>query len=409
MSKDKIQPEINIGLVGHVDHGKTTLTERLSSKWTDTHSEELKRGITIKLGYADTSFYKDKDGNYTVKEKEAGSSKKNEFVRKVSLVDAPGHESLMATMLAGATLMDGAILMVAANEKCPQPQTREHLMALQISGIKNIVIAQNKIDLVTNEKALKNYNQIKEFLKDTQFKDAPIIPISAQRGVNIDLLIQAIEEHIPSPKRDSKQDPRFLVARSFDINKPGSTPDKLVGGILGGGLIQGTLKEGQRVEIRPGRLVEEHNQMIAKPLFATIKSINSGGNKFESITPGGSMGILTDLDPSVVKSDSLTGSVVGLPDTLPPTWQEVKLNINLLERVVGSQEDIEVEPIKLNEFLMLNVNSAATVGQVVDLGKDEAVCKLKIPICADIGSRVSISRRVGTRFRLIGFGIIEKL
>ena len=168
-TKEIIQPEINIGLVGHVDHGKTTLTERLSGKWTDTHSEEVKRGITIRLGYADTIFYKCKKCKgseaFSVSEKCPSCNGKAEFLRKVSFVDAPGHESLMATMLSGLTIMDGALVLIAANEQCPQPQTREHLMALKIIGIKNIVIVQNKIDLVSEEKAVENYNQIKEFLK----------------------------------------------------------------------------------------------------------------------------------------------------------------------------------------------------------------------------------------------------
>src|SRR3989344_4250565 len=111
------QPAINIGLVGHVDHGKTTLTERLSGKWTDTHSEEMKRGITIRLGYADVVIRKcTKCEKLTVKDKcDCGGALK--FVRKVSFVEAPGHESLMATMLAGSTIMDGALLLVAANEE----------------------------------------------------------------------------------------------------------------------------------------------------------------------------------------------------------------------------------------------------------------------------------------------------
>ncbi|MBW2972058.1 GTP-binding protein, partial [Candidatus Woesearchaeota archaeon] len=170
-----VQPEVNIGLVGHVDHGKTTLTERLSGKWTDTHSEELKRGITIRLGYADTVFFKCKKcGSYGVKHK-CACGEDAEPLRKVSFVDAPGHESLMATMLAGATIMDGALLLIAANEACPQPQTREHLMALQIIGVKNLVVVQNKIDLVKEDDALKNYDQIREFLKGSDYADAPIV------------------------------------------------------------------------------------------------------------------------------------------------------------------------------------------------------------------------------------------
>ena len=167
-SSKGVQPELNLALVGHVDHGKTTLTERFSGKWTDTHSEELKKGITIRLGYADFSIYKcDKCDYYTAKEKCIKCNSETTFLRKISLVDAPGHESLMATMLSGAAIVDGAVLMVAANEKCPQPQTKEHLMALQISGIKNVIVVQNKIDLVSHEEAIKNHQQIKDFLAET--------------------------------------------------------------------------------------------------------------------------------------------------------------------------------------------------------------------------------------------------
>ncbi|MFP4568058.1 MAG: translation initiation factor IF-2 subunit gamma [Candidatus Woesearchaeota archaeon] len=413
-SKDKtpklIQPEINIGLVGHVDHGKTTLTERLSGKWTDTHSEEMKRGITIKLGYADTIFYECPSCNkYTVKEKchDCKETQTNP-IRKVSFVDAPGHESLMATMLAGTTVMDGAILLVAANEVCPQPQTREHLMALEMAGIKNVVIAQNKIDLVDNERAMKNYAQIKEFLKDTNYAEAPIIPISAQHGANIHFLIKAIQEIIPTPKKDKTKDPLFLVARSFDINKPGSQVEKITGGILGGALVQGALKVGDRLEIKPGRILEEQNQLVTKPITAKIISITSGGESVNEITPGGSIGIMTSLDPSIVKSDHLVGNIVGLPGKLPPVWTTIKLEMNLLKRVVGSQQDLDVQPIRMGEVLMLNVNSAATVGQVIDLGKNIATLRLRLPVCAEVGARVSASRKVGTRFRLIGFGIIKE-
>jgi translation initiation factor 2 subunit 3 len=403
-----LQPEINLGLVGHVDHGKTTLTEKLSGRWTDTHSEELKRGITIRLGYADVVIKKcTKCGTYAVGDKcECGE--KTELVRKISLVDAPGHESLMATMLSGATIMDGAILMVAANETCPQPQTREHMMDLEIMGLKNIIIVQNKIDLVSKERAKKNYHEIKEFIKNSPFKDAPIVPISAQHGVNIDVLIKTIEEIIPTPKRDSSVDPIMYIARSFDVNKPGAIPKNLVGGILGGTLARGEFKDGDEIELRPGRIVVENNQQVAKPLITKIIGLKTGGNSVEKVGPGGSIGVLTSLDMSIVKSDKLTGNVAGYPGKLPPIWYDLKLKTNLLDRVVGSAEDINVGTITMGEILMLNINSASTVGIVNKIGKNEIECKLKLPICADIDSRITISRRVGTRFRLIGYGLIQE-
>ncbi len=407
-SSHPIQPELNIALVGHVDHGKTTLTERLSGKWTDTHSEELKRGITIRLGYADFSIYFCEHCHYyTTKEKCIKCNGETTFQRKISLVDAPGHESLMATMLSGAAIVDGALLLVAANEKCPQPQTKEHLMALHISGIKKVIVVQNKIDLVSYEEALANYNEIREFLSSTEYKDAPIIPISARANVNVDVLLEAIQEHISTPARDSEKNPIMLVARSFDINKPGAKPDKLVGGVLGGTVKQGKFKVGDTIEISPGYMIEEKNKKVAKSLKTTIVQIYSGGQPVEEIFPGGSMALQTELDPSVVKSDSLTGSVVGIPGKIPAVHYQVNLETFLLERVVGTKEETEVKPLARAEVLMLNCNSAATVGVVVDPSKKNTICALKKPICANPGDRITISRRVGDRFRLIGYGILK--
>jgi translation initiation factor 2 subunit 3 len=403
-----VQPELNIALVGHVDHGKTTLTERLSGKWTDTHSEELKRGITIRLGYADFSIYKcDKCDFFTGKEKCIKCNSAAKLQRKISLVDAPGHESLMATMLSGAAIVNSALLMVAANERCPQPQTKEHLMALQISGIKNIIIVQNKIDLVSEEEAIKNYKQIKEFLADTDYKDAPIIPISARANVNIDMLLNAIQEHFPTPKVDAKAEPLMLVARSFDINKPGIKPADLKGGVLGGTVRTGKFKVGDKIEIKPGYMVQEKNKLKWIPITTKITAIFSGGEPVKEILPGGSMALGTELDPTIVKSDSLTGSLVGIPGKLPPVHYEISLETHLLDRIVGTKDEVEVKPLAKKEMLMLNVNSAATVGIVTDPSKKKTSCLLKKPICANPGDRITISRRIGDRFRLIGYGILK--
>ena len=397
---EKSQPEVNIGLVGHVDHGKTTLLKALSGVWADTHSEEIKRGITIKLGYADAIFYKEKEKYTTIKSKTAKP------VRKVSFLDAPGHESLMATMLSGSAIMDGALLLVAANETCPQPQTKEHLMALEIIGVKNIVIVQNKIDLVSLEEANKNYEQIKAFVKGTIAETAPIIPISAQHNVNIDALIEAIEKTIPTPARDEKKDPMFFIARSFDINKPGSEIEILHGGVLGGSLKQGSLKVNQDIEIKPGIKIEKQGKVMYEELKAKIISLRTGGLSVKEIHPGGSAGMETGLDPALVKSDSLLGNVIGLPGKLPPVWHELKLKPHLLQRVVGTKDELVVEPIKKSEQLLLNVNSSATVGLVTELKKDQFHVKLKIPVCATKDSRVTISRILGGRFRLIGYAEI---
>jgi translation initiation factor 2 subunit 3 len=391
-------PEVSIALVGHVDHGKTSLLKKLSGVWTDTHSEEMKRGITIKLGYANVSFYKDKNGYTTEKTKDA------KLVRTVSFVDAPGHETLMATMLSGAAIVDGALLLVAANEECPQPQTREHLMALDITGIKNIVIVQNKIDLVDEKQALKNYNQIKEFVKGTIAENAPIVPVSAQHGANIPELIEAIEETIKTPKRDFKKDPVFFVARSFDVNKPGIDVKDISGGVIGGAVEEGKFKIGDKIEINPGfNKGDKYIQIVTE-----IKGIMSGKDKIDEAIPGGSIALLTGLDPSVVKSDALSGNLVTLEGKSPELFHRFKLKPELLKRVIGSKEDLKVDPIKKGEILMLNVNSATTVGDVANISKNEIEATLRIPVAARFTDRITISRRIGTRWRLIGVADIVK-
>tara|TARA_Y100000310_G_scaffold321043_1_gene378143 strand:+ start:5805 stop:7064 length:1260 start_codon:yes stop_codon:yes gene_type:complete len=410
-STSKSQPEINIGLIGHVDHGKTTLTERLSGKWTDTHFEEIKRGITIKLGYANSSFYKFKNKktgktDYCTTEK-GPKGEKTSLLRKVSFIDAPGHESLMATMISGAAIMDGAVLLVAANEPCPQPQTEEHLMALEIIGCKNIVIAQNKIDLVTEEEAIENYKQIKDFVKGTIAEKAPIIPISAQQNININHLIEVIEDTIDTPKREGEKEPIMFIARSFDVNKPGTDINKLVGGVLGGALKQGILKVGDSIIILPGRSIQKEGKTEWEPIKTTIIGLQTEDIKIESAHPGGSIAVLTSLDPNYVKGDALRGNTLGLEKKLPSTWEEFSLKCTLLKRVVGEKGKTKVEAIKITEPLMLNVNSATTIGVVTKIKKNEIHVKLKLPICCTKDNRITISRTIGNRWRLIGYGTIS--
>ena len=407
-----MQSVVNIGIVGHVDHGKTTLVKSLSGVWTDRHSEEIKRGISIRLGYADIVLRKcpqcpEPDG-YTTKETCEKCGTKTEILRPISFVDSPGHETLMATMLSGAALMDGALLVIAANEQCPQPQTKEHLMALNILGIKNIVIIQNKIDIVTKEKILENYNQIKAFVKGTVAENAPIIPVSAQQNANIDLVIQAIEKYIPTPEHDLEKPPLMFVARSFDINKPGTQPEKLKGGAIGGSLNCGVLRAGDEIELRPGRKLETGGIVKWAPIGTVIVTIHAGNEDVEEAKPGGLIGIGTKLDPSLTKSDALVGQVVGLPGKLPPALNGFVMETKLLPRVVGISDESAVEPIRSNEPLMLNIGTATTIGVVTSARAADAEVKLKRPICADKGAHIAISRRVGARWRLIGSGTLKE-
>ena len=392
-----IQSDVNIGLVGHVDHGKTTLTKALSGIWTDTHSEETKRGISIRLGYADIEFRKCPDCDepmcYTTSKTCENCGSETELVRKVSFVDAPGHETLMATMLSGAAIMDGAVLVIAANEYCPQPQTKEHLMALDVIGVKDVIVVQNKIE---------SYHEIKDFVICTCAEDAPIIPVSAQQGANMDILIEAMLKRIQPPERSLDKTPLMHVARSFDINKPGSGAAKIKGGVIGGTLVQGTFKLGDTIEIRPG--ITNNNKRIT--LKSEIIGLEANGKDVEEIGPGGLIGVATKLDPSLTKADSLSGSVAGAVDTLPDVLDSFTMEAHLLDRVVGTKEERDVAPIKLKEPLMINCGTTTTIGVVTSTKKKNIEVALKLPVCASPGTRVALSRRVGARWRLIGYGII---
>jgi len=404
------QPEVNIGTVGHVDHGKTTLVQALTGVWASRHSEELKRGITIKLGYADMPIYKcptcETPKNYSTKPVCPNCASEAIFVRAISFVDAPGHEALMATMLSGAAIMDGAILVIAADEPCPQPQTREHLAAAEIIGIKNLVIVQNKIDIVDERRALKSYEEIKNFVKGTVAENAPIIPISAQRGINIDVLLNAIEEVIPTPKRDETKPPLMYIIRSFDINRPGTSIEELEGGVIGGTIAQGKFTVGDEVEIRPGISSEREGKTVYNPLISEIVSLRAGEKNIKEAYCGGLVGVGTLLDPSFSKADGLTGNIAGKTGLLPPILTELTLETHVLERAVGTKELLKVERINLDETLLLHVGAAVNLGKVTSMKNNVVKIKLSRPICAQPSTRVAISRKITARWRLIGYGII---
>lgn len=387
-----MQPEINIGMIGHVDHGKTTLTKALTGTWTDTHSEELKRGISIRLGYADATFYKikTKSGEIYSNKKETGTIISK---RTVSFVDAPGHETLMTTMLSGAALMNGAVLVIAANEDCPQARTIEHLMALKFAGIKNIVVAQNKIDLIEKEDVIKNYKKIKKFLEEFGYKNVPIIPTSANFNTNIDLLIEAIEETIKTPKYDNKKFLKMFIARSFDINKPGINIKELKGAVLGGSISQGSIKVGQTIQIYPGLKGETKTKVV---------SLLSSSGSIKEATPGGLIAVGTEIDPSIAQNDQLRGKIIAHPESLPTETSDLKISYEIFKRT-GKKED-ELFKIKINDPVVLTIGTNTNVGFVTEIDSKKMTLKLKNPEVFEKKDKIAISKNIQGQWRLVSYG-----
>jgi len=401
-----VYPDAIISTAGHVDHGKTQTTYALSGVWVMKHSEEIKKAMTIKLGYTQIGIYDCGEEYYytdgILQNGKCPNGSEPKLIRRVSLLDVPGHEVLVATMVSGAAVVDGAILVVDASQPAPQPQTVEHFAVLDIIGVRRMVVAQNKIDLVTKEKVLENYGQIKEFLKGTWAEKAKIIPISALHKVNIDALATYMAKAIPPREAELGKPARFSVLRSFNVNPPGTPPEKLRGGVLGGTLLQGVVRVGDELEIRPGLKVDKPKPGY-QPIYTKVLSIEYSGYKVEEARPGGLVGIMTGLDPALTKADALAGAVAGKPGTLPPVWTALEIETKPIPRAVEGK----IEPFKQGEVVLVAVGPATVFGVVQAVKKDVVTVALKKAVCAEQGSKAVVIRQVKNRWIVTNYGTVK--
>lgn len=335
-------------------------------------------------------------------------------MRHVSFVDCPGHDILMATMLNGAAVMDAALLLIAGNESCPQPQTSEHLAAIEIMKLKNMIILQNKIDLVKETQAKEQYEQILRFVKGTIAEGSPIVPISAQLKYNIEVICEYICKTIPVPVRDFTSPARLIVIRSFDVNKPGCEVDDLKGGVAGGSILVGVLKVGQEIEIRPGIISKDTDgKLKCQPIFSKIVSLFAEHNDLQYAAPGGLIGVGTKIDPTVCRADRMVGQVLGAVGALPDIFTEIEISYFLLRRLLGvktegDKKGAKVQKLAKNETLMVNIGSLSTGCRVLAVKADLAKIVLLQPVCTEKHEKIALSRRVDRHWRLIGWGQIRR-
>jgi len=424
------QATINIGTIGHVAHGKSTVVKAISGVQTVRFKTELERNITIKLGYANAKIYKcdntkcPRPGNYksygsgkeaSPKCERAGCGGSMILQRHVSFVDCPGHDILMATMLNGAAVMDAAMLLIAGNEPCPQPQTSEHLAAVEIMKLKHLLILQNKIDLVKEKDAANQYDEILNFIRGTVADGSPIIPISAQLKYNIDVICEYICKRIPVPVRDFSASPQLIVIRSFDVNKPGEEVDALRGGVAGGSILKGVLKIGQSIEIRPGIVTKDKSGGVrCVPIVSKIVSLYAEHNDLSFAVPGGLIGVGTKIDPTLTRADRLVGQVLGDINQLPEIFTELEISFFLLRRLLGVKTEGDkkkagkIKKLAKGEILMVNIGSTSAGARILQVKGDLAKVVLTSPVCTSEGEKLALSRRVEKHWRLIGWGKIRK-
>uniref|UniRef100_A0A8C0UPZ8 protein-synthesizing GTPase n=2 Tax=Passeriformes TaxID=9126 RepID=A0A8C0UPZ8_CYACU len=418
------QATINIGTIGHVAHGKSTVVKAISGVHTVRFKNELERNITIKLGYANAKIYKLDDPSCSRPEcyRSCGSSTPDEFptdipgtkgnfklVRHVSFVDCPGHDILMATMLNGAAVMDAALLLIGNN--CYPKGRIDALMLLW-----KIRMPQNSLVFLTRTEHLVilRLNVKLAFVLGTVAEGAPIIPISAQLKYNIEVVCEYIVKKIPVPLRDFTSEPRLIVIRSFDVNKPGCEVDDLKGGVAGGSILKGVLKVGQEIEVRPGIVSKDsEGKLMCKPIFSKIVSLFAEHNDLQYAAPGGLIGVGTKIDPTLCRADRMVGQVLGAVGALPEIFTELEISYFLLRRLLGVRTEgdkkaAKVQKLSKNEVLMVNIGSLSTGGRVSAVKADLGKIVLTNPVCTEVGEKIALSRRVEKHWRLIGWGQIRR-
>ena len=383
------QPIINVGIIGHVANGKSSIVKILTGKSTQCYSKELERGITIKLGYANVKIWKNKNLDNPECYYSSDSSvnefrcpKTNELcelVNHISLVDCPGHNMLTSTMLSGACVMDYTLLVESStNPVIPAPQTWEHLVATKLSGIDNSIVCLNKIDQdKKKENIVKKVNDFRDFLK-TFDVDKLVIPTSGVFNININVVCEFLSK-LDVKEKNLEKGPKLLGIRSFDINKPQIIEEntKLKGGTLGGSLLEGKLYENDEVKIYPGYLKQYDDYEIIKdervrikkwsycPLSAKVLSIYSEKQKLEYAVPGGLIGIQLDIDPSLLKDDRLAGNILikkGESHNLKVTSKiEIELENIFIDYKTKEEKIINIQ--EKNRY-KLNINAKESIGIV---------------------------------------------
>jgi selenocysteine-specific elongation factor len=324
---------LTVGTAGHIDHGKTALVGALTGHDTDRLAEERRRGISIELGFAELDL---------------GG-------RRLSLIDVPGHERLVRTMIAGASGIDLFLLVVAADDG-PMPQTREHLAVLRALGVGAGVIALSKVDLVDQETRLLAVAECEELVPG-----ASVVEVSSRTGEGLDSLRAALARvaaEIEPADDISAADPVLHVDRCFSLAGHGT--------VVTGTLWSGTLERGRRVVLEPGRRrarvrsIEVHDRPCELALPRQRVALNLAGLRREEVS---------------------RGDVVTVPGAA------VRATYRLdVELPAGAAEILRERRVQVH------LGTRESPARLVDLGDGSAQLRLEQPLLARRGDRLVVRR-----------------
>lgn len=406
----KGQAIFNCGTAGHVSHGKSTLVHSLTGTRTQKYAKEQEKNITIKLGYANCKFYLNRKTGMVSAYPTNVDPDTNDpltLLSTVSFVDCPGHELYMATMISGSKVMDYAMVVIAANEQIPRPQTHHHIIALDYSHIDDISFVLNKLDLVKEKDVQVIKGQLDTYLQSVGMGDRTIHPISAATGDNVQELCQylaaKVYDRIPKTIQQSMQPLRMNIVRSYNVNRPNTKLKDLVGAVVGGTIETGILTVGDQVELRPGVITMKDGQRIIQPLVAKVQNLESDHNQLDTAIPGGLIGVNLSIYSGLSNDDHLKGQVLGHVGTLPDMYDSLKGKFRLFDIRTPTETETETEA-NLIQFrpgmtVDLVVNGISNVPAEIismkvkskDSSKGSLELRLKSPVVFDMEhARVAI-------------------
>ena len=412
MSTLNNQPLINIGCLGPVSDGKSTLVERLSSIKTQRHSSEKTRNITKHQGYANMKIWSNTSADGTINyhttngiPSEFKDESNNDYVlaNHVSFVDCPGHQELIKVMLSSIALMDGAVLVIAVNDKAPseKPQLIQHLAAIKLGRLDKIIVCLNKIDLVSKDILFQRKQEIDDMLEQYGIRPYAIIPTCFNKDIGTNYLVKAMME-LFNPANFTERNsasPIFRISRSFDINKPGTNWTDLNGGVVGGCLMAGKISTGAKIEIRPGMLIGKPGKMSCKPIKTTVLSIKTDTTELDEIFPGGLIGIGTDADPVYCKANYLTGNIAGLVGTLPNVYLEISVSIEMVTLFGYSWKPAVKDNVSIQIGTHMADASVKSVGESI-------VFSFATPVCIPDNQHIIICRTIDNILRIVAEGSV---
>ncbi len=340
-----------IGTAGHVDHGKSTLVERITGRDPDRWDEEKQRGLTIDLGFAWVVL--------------PGGT-------EVSFVDVPGHERYLKNMLAGIEAIDVALFVVAADEGW-MPQSEEHLAVLDLLEVDRGIVALTKTDLVDEDLIQLASLEVEEQLKGTSLENAQVIPVSGTTGAGVTELIEGIDRLVAEITIADVGRPRLWVDRSFTSSGAGT--------VVTGTLLDGSLETGQVVELLPGGST------------ARIRAIQSHERTLQVAEPGSRVA----LNLSGVDRNSISrGDMIGLPGQ----WETT-------DRLLASVRTARyAEALEKKGAFQLHLGSSVRETRITAKNDDYLVVQLDRAIPTAVGDRFVI-RDTGRRLVVAGGRVID--